>query len=175
MKSTEELVSEGLAARDVPVLLIGGMALPAFDVVRQTVDMDCLMVDTQEGELHGVLTQAGYREIQRTEGFVQYASPSVYLTDVDVMLVDAATFEKVVDRSQPLDIGRAVMRVPCAEHMIMLKLHAMKNNPKRGIRDLGDIVEILRNRPDDVPPDEIESMCERYGPAGVYARIREAL
>ncbi|MBT3294388.1 MAG: hypothetical protein HN919_10640 [Verrucomicrobia bacterium] len=175
MKSTEELVAEGLAERGVPVLLIGGMALPAFDVVRQTVDMDCLLVDTQEGALNAVLTEAGYEELQRVEGFAQYVSSSVYLTDVDVMLVDEGTFEKIVARSQPLDLGRTIMRVPCAAHMIMLKLHATKNNPKRATRDVGDIVEILRNRPEQVSDDELRAMCERYGPDGVYNRITEAL
>ena len=168
-------MTEGLAERGTSVLLIGGMALPAFDVVRQTFDMDCLVVDTQAETLHGVLTDAGYRELQRTESFVQYASPSVYRADVDVMLVDQGTFDKIVARSQPLDIGRAVMRVPCAAHMIMLKLHAMKNNPKRGIKDLGDIVEILRNCPKQVPDDELKAMCEHYGPAGVHNRITEAV
>ena len=33
----------------VPVLLIEGMALPAFDVVRQTVDMDCLLPIRRKG------------------------------------------------------------------------------------------------------------------------------
>ena len=36
MKSTQEIIAEGLAELGAPVLLIGGMALPAFDVVRQT-------------------------------------------------------------------------------------------------------------------------------------------
>ena len=67
------------------------------------------------------------------------------------------------------------MRVPCAAHMIMLKLHAMKSNPKREIKDLSDIVEILRNGPDPLPRDELEAMCEHYGPAGVCERIVEAL
>jgi hypothetical protein len=175
MKSTEELVVEGLAARGVPVVLIGGMALPAFDVVRQTVDMDCLLVDTQAGALNAVLTDAGYEERQRTQGFVQYVSPSVYHTDVDVMLVDEGTFAKIVARSHPLDVGRAIMRVPCAAHMIMLKLHAMKNNPKREFKDMGDIVEILRNCPQQVPDDELRAMCEQRGPVGVYRRITEAV
>ena len=130
MESTPEIIADGLADRGVPVLVIGGMALPAFDVIRQTIDMDCLMVDAQAGELHALLTEAGYVELARAEGFVQYTSPSVYHADVDVMLVDQGTFDKVMARSRRLDVGRASMRVPCAAHMVMLKLHAMKNHPK---------------------------------------------
>jgi len=175
MKSTPEIVSDGLAARGVPVVLIGGMALPAFDVVRQTLDLDCLVVDSQAGDLDEVLVEAGYAELHRSESFVQYTSPSVYHSDVDVMLVDKATFEKVMAQSRPLDVGPTTMRVPCVAHMIMLKLHAMKNHPKRELRDLADIVEILRNNPEDVSDGELEEMCVRYGPEHVHDRIKEEL
>lgn len=45
MKTTQEIIIDGVSERDVPLLLIGGMALPAYDVVRQTMDIDCLIAD----------------------------------------------------------------------------------------------------------------------------------
>jgi hypothetical protein len=175
MKSTLEIIAEGLAARNVPVLLIGGMALPAFDVVRQTMDVDCLMVDTEEGALGAILAEAGYEEQERTATFVRYSTPSLYHMDVDVMMVDRGTFEKILAQSQMLDVAYTKMRVPCAAHLIALKLHAMKNNPKREMKEMGDIVEILRNNPAAVRDDELHVVCVRYGPGGIYARLKEAL
>lgn len=135
MKSTQEIIADGLGERGVPILLIGGMALPAFDVIRQTVDTDCLMATSKETALQDVLIAAGYIEVQRTYNFVRYTSVSVYHSDVDVLLVDDNTFEKVFVDSTPFKVGNATINVPSAENMIMLKLHAMKNNHKRELKD----------------------------------------
>ncbi|MCK5528775.1 MAG: nucleotidyltransferase family protein [Kiritimatiellae bacterium] len=175
MKTTQELISEGLAERGVSVLLIGGMALPAFDVVRQTVDIDCLMVSGEESILHDVLAAAGYVETAKTENFVRYSSPSIYHADVDLLLVDTATFDSLFAESQPLNIGNVLFNVPCLAHMIMLKLHAMKNSSKRELKDLSDIVAILQNKPSCIDDNDLHELCDRYGPDGIYNRLMEAL
>lgn len=175
MKPTQQIISEGMAELGVPILLIGGMALPAFDVVRQTIDIDCLMAASKESALRDVLVAAGYQEVVRTEMFVRYSSSSVYHYDVDVLLVDDITFEKILADSQLLDVGRSTFNVPCLAHMIMLKLHAMKNNRSRELKDLSDVVEILRANPDQVSEREISAMCEKYGPAGIDVKLKESL
>jgi hypothetical protein len=175
MRSTTDIISEGMAERNVPFLLIGGMALPAYDVVRQTIDVDILIATGQEGVLKEVLVAEGYKEIARTENFVRYASSSVYHSDVDVLLVDADTFEKITASSHSFNTGLAFFKVPCALHMIMLKLHAMKNNKKREAKDLSDIIEILRNLRDEVDAKELDDICSQYGPNGIYSKIKDAL
>lgn len=164
-----------MAERSVPFLLIGGMALPAFDVVRQTIDVDLLLATGKEDVLQEVLVAEGYAEIGRTENFIRYASSSVYHSDVDVLLVDQNTFEKMLAESHSFNTGRASFNVPCALHMIMLKLHAMKNNKGREIKDLGDIVEILRNSRDIVDDKDLDDICSRYGPESIYSKIKDAL
>jgi hypothetical protein len=175
MKSTPEIVSEGMAACGEPILLIGGMALPAYDVIRQTVDMDVLISTSQESVVRNVLVPAGYKEVARTEMFVRYSSPSVYHYDVDVLLVDDPTFETMLAESQLFDEGRSTFNIPCIAHMLMLKLHAMKNSSSRELKDLGDVVEILRANPDAVEDSELQSLCEKYGPAGVYRKLKDSL
>jgi len=175
MKSTQQIIADGMAERGVPVLLIGGMALPAFDVVRQTVDMDCLIAAGKESTLRDVLVAAGYNEVARTEMFVRYSSPSVYHYDVDVLLVDDITFERILAESQLFDTGESGFNVPCIAHMIMLKLHAMKNSSSRVLKDLSDVAEILRANPGEVAESQLQAMCEKYGPAGVYAKLKDSL
>ena len=164
-----------MAERSVPFLLIGGMALPAFDVVRQTIDVDLLIATESENALQEVLLAEEYAEVGRTENFVRYASSSIYHSDVDVLLVDQNTFQKMLAESHSFDTGRASFKVPCALHMIMLKLHAMKNNKGREIKDLGDVVEILRNSRDLIDDKDLDDICSRYGPEGVYSKIKDAL
>ncbi|MFA7172766.1 MAG: hypothetical protein WC340_05035 [Kiritimatiellia bacterium] len=175
MKSTQQIVSEGMAERGVSILLIGGMALPAFDVVRQTIDLDCLVAASQEGALRDVLVSAGYQEVARTAMFVRYSSPSVYHYDVDVLLVDDITFEKILADSRMFDAGSGSFYVPSLAHMIMLKLHAMKNNRSRELKDLNDVVELLRAHPGEVAENELQAICDKYGPAGVYTKLKESL
>ncbi|MDD2600106.1 MAG: hypothetical protein PHO37_12920 [Kiritimatiellae bacterium] len=175
MKSTQQIVSEGMAERGASVLLIGGMALPAFDVVRQTIDLDCLIAASQEGVLRDVLVAAGYNEAARTAMFVRYSSPSVYHYDVDVLLVDDITFEKILADSQLFNAGLGSFYVPSLAHMIMLKLHAMKNNRSRELKDLSDIVELLRANPGEIAEKALQAMCRKYGPEGVYIKLKGSL
>lgn len=171
MKTALEIICNGAAARRCNVLLIGGYALPVFDVVRQTADVDCLVADADEQILHDILIKAGYEEQQRTEAFVRYTHPSAVTLDIDVMLVDPDTFDKMLKRSSEHQVGSVKVRIPCLPHLIALKLHAIKNNPKRELKDMGDIVALLEANPGKVPQDELRSICERYGPAGIFRRL----
>ncbi|MBI3008667.1 MAG: nucleotidyltransferase family protein [Candidatus Omnitrophica bacterium] len=175
MKTVLEIIWNGLETRNVTVLLIGGHALLALGVARQTLDIDCLMVDSDSGAIHTILTEAGYRETERTENFVRYSHSSIYLMDVDVMLVDRGTFDKMLQRSSVYQVGAINVRIPCLVHLIALKLHAIRNNPKRELKDLGDIVELLRSNQGEVTREELKSTCARYGPEGIYTKLESYL
>lgn len=85
MQTTLDILVAGLANQGLSALLIGGNALPAYGVVRQTVDVDCLMVNTDTAALAKVMESNGYVEKGRTENFVRYSHPSLYLMDLDVV------------------------------------------------------------------------------------------
>ena len=104
-------------------LMIGGLALPVFGVARQTVDVDCLVTDSDSKILDAVLTEVGYIETERTENFVRYSHSSVYLMDVDLVLVENDTFEKMLERSFIYRVETTNIRIPCLAHLIALKLH----------------------------------------------------
>ena len=46
MKSTMEMIALGVAEQGIDILLIGGMALPAFGVSRQTMDIVSILRNT---------------------------------------------------------------------------------------------------------------------------------
>lgn len=175
MKTVLEMIWEGMEARNVSSLLIGGYALPAFGIARQTIDVDCLIADSDTGVLHEILTKASYKEVDRTESFVRYSHSSIYLMDVDLMLVDSDTFKKMLETSTVYRIEKLAVRIPSFIHLIALKLHAIKNNPKRELKDLNDIVELLRNNRNKIAKKELESTCIRYGPEGIYAKLESYL
>ncbi len=158
---------------NVQALLIGGHALSAFGYQRATIDVDCLMAIPDVTVLHKVLTAAGYRRIEQTQTFAHYTHPSGTLLDVDVMRVDRDTFDKLHAQSNRYRIGNAEMRVPCLLHLIALKLHAMRNNQKRELKDLADIVELLRANPEKVSREQLLATCERYGPKNIFLQIEK--
>lgn len=175
MKSAPEIIVEGLERRGMDVLLVGGMALPAYGVVRQTLDIDCLIDEENAPVLGKILIDAGYTEQARSDNFVRYTGPDDTHFDVDVLLVDSETMDELVAESRAFDLGPVTMRVPSLRHLVMLKLHAIKNEPKRELRDLSDIVEMLRFQPDALSADELAAICARYGPPGIHGRLKDTL
>ncbi len=175
MKTVFEILGEGLAAQNGRALLIGGYALQVYGVARQTVDVDCLIADAGAQGVRDILTRSGYKEVAQTEDFIRFAHPSGYLPDVDVLLVDRKVFDRMWEESRMARIESAEWRIPALTHLVALKLHAIKNNPKREARDLGDIVELVRANPDGLPAQEVEALCVKHGPKGIHLRLKALL
>ena len=170
-----EILTEGFAEQGIDALLIGGYALSAYGVVRQTVDVDWLMADVDSGKLYKILSSAGYMEKARTENFIRYTHQSGFLMDIDVLLVDRSTFDQMIQQSRSCRIDLVELRIPCLAHLIALKLHAIKNNQRREFRDLGDIVELLKSNPGQVPTNDLATLCSKYGPKGIYSKLEAYL
>ncbi len=68
-------------------------------------------------------------------------------------------------------MGEMEIRVPSLIHLIALKLHAVKNNPERENRDIGDIVELLKANPGKLPLTDLKSVCAGYGPESIFTKI----
>ncbi len=171
MKTTIDILVEGLARHKLEALVIGGYSLPAYGVMRQTLDVDCLIAETEINRLKEILSEAGYVEKEKTENFVRYSHPSVCLMDVDVVFVDQNTFNKMMKESMVYRMGKVEIRVPSLIHLISLKLHAVKNNPERENRDMGDIGELLKSNPGNLSMAELKSICGKYGPEGTFAKL----
>lgn len=92
--------------------------------------------------------------------------------DVDVLLVDSSTFEKLDKDSRKYSDDLPGLRVPLLQHLIALKLHAIRNSPSRGMRDLSDIKELLRINPKVISGKELESICRQFGPAGIIEKLK---
>ena len=162
---------EALDPQRPEALLIGGQALPMYGVERQTVDVDCLASSEGAAKLERVLLAAGYQEAGRSETVVRYRHSSPMLADVDVMLVDEPTYDKLLRDSQEWRTDRSVWRVPSLPHLIALKLHSMKNNAQRYERDLPDIRNLLQENPQALSRADLEELCAKFGPPGILAQL----
>lgn len=154
-------------------LLIGGLALPAYGVVRQTLDVDCVAAADAAPKLHRVLIAAGYEEAGSSETVARYRHASPMLLDVDLMLVDRETYDKLLRDSRAWPPEQNRWRVPSLPHLAALKLHAIKNNPDRRGKDVGDIADLVRRHPKALARDEMRELCERFGPANIFEEIEK--
>jgi hypothetical protein len=160
-----------LASCTRPFLIVGGHALAAYGLVRQTIDVDCLIAVDDQAALETTLTHGGYVAKARTENFVRYTGGSDR-PEIDVLLVDGPTFQKLAETAGPLHRGQHTFRVPGLAELIALKLHAIRNDPRRETRDLGDIAELLRLNPGRITAEALESLCLKFGSPEIAAKLK---
>ncbi|MFA5027487.1 MAG: nucleotidyl transferase AbiEii/AbiGii toxin family protein [Candidatus Methylomirabilota bacterium] len=170
-----ELLAKISQATGVSALLIGGQALQAYGVIRQTLDVDLLVAEGDADVLEEALRRAGYGVLVRSDIFGRYRHASPALPDVDVLYVDGHTAERMLQRSAEHHAAAAPYRVPALPHLVALKLHAIRNNPAREPRDFADIVELLRTNAGTVGRDELQALCAAHGPEGIWQRLEEVL
>ncbi len=175
MKTTLEILAEIAKRAPLRLLLVGGYALPFYGIFRQTLDVDCLIAESDREGLGSHLAEAGYSVRAQTENFIRFGHESVSLMHIDALVVGQDTFEEMFRQSQDYPVGSHLFHVPTLVHLIALKLHAVKNNPRREARDLADIVELLRANANQVTGEELEKLCRRYGPEGVFQKLRDQL
>lgn len=164
-----------LVALDPPGLLIGGFAMQKYGLSRQTFDVDMLIAHAQKQQMGSALLNAGYTAIAETDSFIRYRCDNLYLMDVDVLLVDGDTLDKMLDASVEITVDDVALRVPSLSHLVALKLHAVTNNAERSTKDLTDIAELLRTNPNAVSQDELDAICTKYGTPEAVDRLKAML
>ena len=155
-----------------PLLVIGGHALTAHGVTRQTMDVDCLIAVENREELDAHLRGGGFERVGQAENFARYRHPSDFVPDVDVLFVDASTFDKLRAGGIPLQRGQTMLQAPALPHLIALKLHAIRNNPAREAGDLGDIARLLQANPGAISSSELTALCTQFGPPGIESKLQ---
>jgi predicted nucleotidyltransferase len=171
VKTTLEILASASQSQSFPLLLVGGYALQAYDVIRQTMDVDCLVTDTDADQLENTLRDAGYSVAAKTDNFRRYRHNSLYLMDVDVLYVDSSTMAKMFEESKTLSLDSVEFRVPSLLNLIALKLHAIRNNPQRESRDMADIAELIRLNGHAISTDKLMETCQRFAPGELVGRI----
>jgi predicted nucleotidyltransferase len=89
---------------------------------------------------------------------------------LDVMRVNAATFEKMWAGAESVELGGIELKIPALAHLLALKLHAAQNE-HRVEKDLGDVLELLRANPGKVPPDDLRKLCDQYGTPALAEKL----
>jgi hypothetical protein len=149
--------------------LAGALALHAHGISRATQDLDLV---TEAGAQPGIiehLESLGYQTLHRSEGYSNHFHDDAEMGRIDFIYIDATTSTVLFPRcDRTLKLGAREVMVPCAEHLVAMKVQAMKNDPRRSFKELADIQSLMETA--RVDRSRARIYFER---AGLLERYRE--
>ncbi len=171
LKSVREMAER----QELPFLLIGGHAVNIHGYSRMTEDIDLLIRREDLAAWRQCLAKLGYTASEEHGAFCQLNSPDGSSRRIDLMLVNNTTFEKLNARAKVAAYIGSEIPVVAVEHLIALKLHALRQElPHRAIKDFLDVVELIRANHLDLNDSEMQEIFKRYATDDLARRIRIA-
>ena len=169
-------IADGLAGLGVPVLLVGGWALNSYGVSRQTIDIDLLIREPDFGEIDPLLRDQGYRMVYRGELFARYQCGRSERPDIGVLFASPETVDAMIETAQSVKLAGVELAVPSLEHLMGMKLHALKHNYQaRAPRDIPDLVALIQANREAVTDEDFRDLCEKYGTPKICRQVETFL
>ena len=154
--------------------LAGAVALHAHGLARATTDLDLVVEEEAQPALLRFLAALGYEQLHLSGGFSNHLHPDPAWGRLDFIYLDPRTadllFARAV-RSRPL--GDLEVLVPSPEHLVAMKVQAMRNDPSRRFQDLAD-VQFLLGLP-GVDEAEIRRYFEQHDLLGSFDELKRAM
>ena len=158
--------------RAMRFLVIGGHAINSYGISRQTGDLDLLVPRDDESKWHDLLIKLKYSPGQRDSRFARYRPDQIAAWPIDLMLVDASTFNQMFEEGRDTDFSIVSVKVVSARHLAILKLHALKHYQEhRFLKDYTDLASLLRSGRAQFTKEELEALCDKYADKQLYQRL----
>ncbi len=149
---------------EIDFALIGAFALQAYGYVRATQDIDFVVRGEGQQRVVRFLESLGYETFYRSKGFSNHVHPLAGLGRVDFVYVEGETADRLFSGTKRIMISETIsVPVVRPEHLIALKIFAMKNDPERTFREMADIQQLLNLTSQSVDIDEVKGYFEKYG------------
>lgn len=147
----------------------GGVALAAYGHPRLTLDLDIVTESGAQDAIVQSFEGAGYATLYRSPGFSNHRHADQEWGRVDFIYVNSETADRLFSGTRELagPSGRTV-RVPRPEHLIAMKVQAMKNAPERTWQEMADIGYLLK-----VPGTDRAEVHDYFTKAGLSERWDE--
>ncbi len=139
-----QIISQKAAEHNLPFLLIGGYAVLAHGYVRTTSDVDLLARKNEAAEWRKILGDLGFTIFSAGENFLQFNPLPGGLVELDLMFADAKVFDRMLAEAVSTETHGAVANVVSLPHLFVLKCHAFHTRPRRGGKDIEDIVQLIK-------------------------------
>jgi len=169
-------IHEEAVRRKLRFLVIGGLAINHYGYMRDTSDLDFFVGQDDRVAWLELLKDLGYASFNDGGNFIQYDPPAQNAWPVDLMLVQEKTFKLIFDAGQDADLFRVKTRVPSLEHLIALKLHALRHGHiGRYLKDFLDVEYLMRINKLDIKSKNIRELFDKYGTPDLYEKISRSL
>ena len=149
--------------------VIGGYGLLAYGIQRATFDLDLVVESAFQIELVEFLESQGYETLHCSSGYSNHLHRRADLGRLDFVYVDETTAESVFASCAEKEILGMEVLVPKPEHLVAMKVRALKNDPSRKLQDLADIRQLALLP--GVDTKEIRSYFDRLGLGKLYEEI----
>lgn len=166
------------AARDQQLrfLVIGGLAINYYGYSRDTADLDFFVSQTDRTAWLKFLSDLRYTVYHDGGSFIQFTQPHDNAWPVDLMLVKEKTFGVIFNASVDADLYGIKTRVPSLEHLIALKLHALKNTrAHRFLKDFLDVENLIRINRLDIRSENLRNLFAQHGTPDLYEKLSRSL
>jgi len=142
--------------------LIGGLGLSSYGISRATLDLDLLVPAEVQDFLVPFMEELGYETLHRSRGYSNHLHADPERGRVDFVYVQRETREQLFAAAKEVDgPGGVRVLVPRVEHMVAMKVLAMKNDPERRPQDMVDVAALLKVP--GVDRDEVRGYFEQHG------------
>jgi hypothetical protein len=133
-----------LEGHGFPYAVVGGFGLHAYGHDRATFDLDLVTRSEAQEPLVALLEDLGYETVHVSPGYSNHSHADPDWGGVDVVYVDDETARRLFAAARTtLKVGPREVPVPTAEHLIAMKIQAIRNDPSRQLQDLADIEYLL--------------------------------
>lgn len=167
-------IASFLEENNLDYALIGGLALAAYGHPRTTLDIDLVVEYEHQDQIIDFMESRGFTTLHRSEGYSNHLHADVRFGRVDFVYVRGETAAKLFRNRTYVDSpGGLRVPVPKPEHLIAMKVLAMKNDPERTFQEMADI-RILMVRP-GIDRDEVRRYFDQHGFLDLFDELTKSL
>jgi hypothetical protein len=148
---------------------VGAFGLHAYGLARATLDLDLATESAAQPKLVAFLESLGYETLYRPPATPPMFTPCPISGVSTSCTWTARQAASCSGRGNPA-ARRASGAGPPPEHLIAMKVHAMKNDPSRTLREMADI-QFLLSLP-SVDEAEVRAYFEQSGLLERYLEIK---
>ena len=165
-------LNDAATKKGLRFLVIGGHAVIEHGFQRGTEDADILVCKEQRADWMGLAEGLGYKLFHDGGTFIQFEPTDPSEWNLDVMLVPAETFTRLFQAAKPANLEGAQVVVPSLEHLLTLKIHALKHSKGlRVLKDMTDVAQLLSINRVDPKAAWVKELFEKHGNVENYERV----
>jgi hypothetical protein len=136
--------SEFFDREQIRFAVAGGLAIHAWGRSRTTQDIDFAVDAVARRRVVAFAESIGYATLHASDGYSNHEHPTEAFGRVDLIYLHGQTADRVFgEASRRIAFGTTEAPIPKPEHLIAMKVQAIKNAPKRVSIDVPDIEYLL--------------------------------